>query len=123
MKNEEIRQDFMFNVYEEFGQCRVATKPVSIFSTITDVMMPCLHNNDFWTITPLLHSDKRDNFLKNAFVDFVSLCDLDVFLENYFQNVCVKSSLWKVWFVAYWTLHFMHLVHLRIENFENFFFI
>lgn len=30
----------MFDVYEEFGQCRVATKPVSIlFSTITDVMM------------------------------------------------------------------------------------
>lgn len=39
------------------------------------------------------YSDKRDNFLKNAFVDFVTLCDLDVFLENYFQNVCVKSSL------------------------------
>lgn len=48
MKNEEIRQDFMFDVYEEFGQCRVASKPVLIlFSTITDVMMPCLRNNDF----------------------------------------------------------------------------
>ena len=66
MKNEEIRQDFMFNVYEEFGQCRVASKPVSIlFSTITDVMMPCLHNNEFLPLYPACNLTLTFNMLVN----------------------------------------------------------
>lgn len=40
------------------------------------------------------YSDKRDNFLKNAFVDFVTLCDLDVFFRELFSEcMCKKFSM------------------------------